>query len=88
VPRSSLSQRLANVRQEPSHPVPLAERGRMYFLRDVQELLGRDEAGAFRKSLWWIKNNFAPDTKRKLGRDPYWWEVDVLRWLDEQRGTR
>lgn len=70
------------------HPVPLAERGRMYFIRDVQQFLGKDERGEFRKSAWWVKNFFAPEAKHKLGRDPYWWEVDVIKWLDRPQGDR
>lgn len=69
----------------PAPPMPLAERGRMLFLRDVQALFGTDETGAFRKSLWWVKNHFAPEFKRKLGRSPYWWETEALQWLDAQQ---
>jgi len=57
---------------------PLAERGRMLFVPDVIELLKG------KKSAWWVRNCFAPDHKHKLGRDPYWWESDALRWLDSE----
>lgn len=57
---------------------PLAERGRMLFVKDVVALLDG------RKSAWWVRNKFAPDLKHKLGRDPYWWECDVQRWLDSE----
>ncbi len=66
-------------------PTPLAERGRMLFVRDVQALFGQDEKGRWRKSDWWIRNRFAPESKRHLGRDPYWWEMDAVRWMDDQR---
>jgi hypothetical protein len=53
----------------------------MLFVRDVVELLGG------KKSAWWVRNRFAPEQKHRLGRDPYWWEKDALRWLDEQTGA-
>lgn len=58
---------------------PLAERGRMLFVRDVVALLDG------RKSAWWVRNRFAPEFKRKLGRDPFWWECEAVAWLDAQR---
>lgn len=67
-------------------PVPLAERGRMLFVSDVQKLFGKDDAGNWRKSEWWIRNKFAPDKKKKLGRDPFWWEIDVQDELDKEEG--
>lgn len=63
------------------HVVPLAERGRMMFVNDVFELL----RGA--KSKWWIRTSFATEYRQKLGRDPYWWECDVTKALDEGQGT-
>ncbi len=67
--------RLATPEQDTT---PLAERGRMLFVPDVIALLDH------KKSAWWVRNHFAPEYKRKLGRDPYWWETDCLRWLDRQ----
>jgi hypothetical protein len=64
--------------------VPLAERGRMMFVKDVQELFGSDENGKPRKSRWWVLNSFAPNNRRKAGRDVYWWEKDVQEALDEE----
>lgn len=61
-------------------PPPLAERGRMLFVADVVALLKG------KKSAWWVRNRFAPEHKKKLGRDPYWWESDAQRWLDQQTG--
>ena len=60
---------------------PLAERGRMLFVPDVIVLLKHQ------KSARWVMNRFAPEHKHKLGRDPYWWESDAIRWLDEQQGA-
>lgn len=57
---------------------PLAERGRMLFVRDVVELLKN------RKSVWWVRNRFAPELRHKLGRDTYWWENEITGWLDSQ----
>lgn len=79
---SSSSPRL--LRPEARKPVPLADRGRMLFVRDVQELIGKRPDGTYRKSEWWVRNNFAPDRKQKLGRDPFWWEIDVTEWLDKE----
>lgn len=56
---------------------PLAERGRMLFVPDVVELLKG------KKSTWWVRNRFAPEKKHKLGRDAYWWETDVMAFLDQ-----
>lgn len=64
--------------------VPLAERGRMLFVRDVQALFPKKEDGTPLKSAWWVRNRFAPDKKHRLGRDPYWWENDAIAWLDAQ----
>ena len=66
-----------------SAPRPLAERGRMMFVADVQALFGKDAAGEWRRSEWWVRTQFAQDRKRYLGRTPYWWEADVLEALDE-----
>lgn len=63
--------------------VPLAQRGRMMFVKDVQQLFGNDENGKPRKSRWWVLNSFAPDKKNKAGRDPFWWECDVEKAIDE-----
>lgn len=57
---------------------PLAERGRMMFVPDIVELLHH------KKSAWWVRNRFAPEFKRKLGRDPFWWESEATQWLDAQ----
>lgn len=66
--------RLAAPKQEAK---PLAERGKMLFVDDVVALLKN------RKSAWWVRNRFAPEKKHKLGRDPYWWESDVVAFLDQ-----
>lgn len=68
----------ARLQAERSTPRPLADRGRMLFVADVVELLKG------KKSAWWVKNKFAPEKKHHLGRDPYWWESDVLEWLDTE----
>lgn len=65
--------------------VPLSERGRIMYVRDVQNLIGKDaDTGEFIKSTWWILNSFAPAKKRKMGRTPYWWEKDVVEALDSE----
>jgi hypothetical protein len=71
---------------EPKRPaVPLDQRGRIMYVRDIQNLIGRDEeTNLFRKSTWWILNRFAPDKKKKMGRTPYWWEKDVIEALDSE----
>jgi hypothetical protein len=75
------NQRAIRIATPKAEATPLAERGRMLFVRDVVELLGG------KKSAWWVRNRFAPEQKHRLGRDPYWWEKDALRWLDEQTGA-
>ena len=68
------------------HPLPLNQRGRMLFVEDVLSLLSERSGGRLVRSRWWVLNNFAPEYKRKIGRDPYWWESDVAAWLDKQGG--
>ena len=63
---------------------PLAERGRMLFVRDVLEMLPKKPDGKPVKGDWWVRNRFAPEFKRKLGRDPFWWESDAVAWLDRE----
>lgn len=67
-------------------PKPLAERGRMLFVADIQEMIGKDEDGEYRRSAWWVRQCFAPEFKRYLGRTPYWWSQEACEWLDAQRG--
>lgn len=64
-------------------PRPLAERGVMLFVKDVQQLIGKDESGEWRRSEWWIRVNFAPEFRRYLGRTPYWWTCDAIAWLEQ-----
>ncbi len=54
-------------------------KGRILFVADILELI-RDA-----KSSWWVRNNFAPEHRFKVGRSPAWWEGDALNWLDSQR---
>lgn len=56
----------------------------MLFTRDVQELYGRTPDGKYRKGEWWVRNKFAPHAKRKAGRDPFWWECEAVKWMDQQ----
>ena len=66
----------------PAHP-PLADRGRMLSADDVLALLPKKPDGRTPvKSRYWVLNYFLPDKKHKLGRDPYWWESEVVTWLD------
>lgn len=80
---SSSSTRLLKPEPARRH-VPLAERGRMLFVTDIQKMFGKDDNGRWRKSEWWVRNTFAPEKKQKLGRDPYWWETDAVAWLDRE----
>lgn len=57
-------------------------RGRLLYVPDARALLGN------RKSAWWIKRNFAPQFRFKIGRDSVWYESDALSWLDAQREAR
>lgn len=63
---------------------PLADRGRMLYVRDIQEMFGKKPDGSYVKGIWWVRNSFAPEYRQKLGRDTYWWECDVQRWLDRE----
>ena len=67
---------------EPTKPIPAPPaRGRLLFVPDVVELLGR------RKSAWWIRHRFAPELRMKVGRDVAWYEADAHTWLDSLRGS-
>jgi hypothetical protein len=83
--KSSRPMRFPAPKGDKTPEVPLAERGRMLFVRDVQALFPTKPDGSPLKSAWWVKNNFAPAYKHRLGRDPYWWECDAVRWLDAQK---
>jgi len=62
--------------------VSLAERGKLMSVEDIQKIYGKDDAGNYRKSRWWITHKFAQESKIKDGRDVYWWEKDVVAYFD------
>jgi hypothetical protein len=70
---------------EKKPPRPLAERGRIMYAEDIQQLYGNRPDGKPRKSRNWIHEHFAPDDRHKDGRTIYWWETDALAWFDSQR---
>jgi len=53
----------------------LSPRGRLLYVDDIRQLLSN------RKSRWWVKRNFAPDARFKIGRDCVWYEADAHAWL-------
>jgi len=55
-----------------------SEKGRVMYVRDVLELIRHA------KSSWWVRNNFAPKHRFKVGRSPAWWERDAVTWLENQ----
>jgi len=69
----------------PKAPRPLVERGRIMYAEDVQELLGRMPSGKPRRSRRWIVDHVAPLARHKDGKSIFWWESDVLAWMDAQR---
>lgn len=77
-------------RAAPPAPVaapPLAERGRMLSADDVLAMLPKKKSGEPSKSRYWVLNEFIPEKKHKLGRTPYWWEYDVVAYLDSERSA-
>lgn len=64
-----------------AHP-PLAVRGRMLSADDVLTLLPRKADGTPSKSRYWVLNEFLPEKRHKLGRTVYWWEMDLVAYLD------
>lgn len=75
----------------PLPPPPV--RGRLLYVEDVQERLGRfpeghARAGQFRKSRYFVTHCVAPSKKLRIGRDVAWWTADVDAWLDEQQEQR
>lgn len=56
---------------------PDSGKGRVMYVRDVLELIRHG------KSPWWVRNNFAPEHRFKVGRSPAWWEKDALSWLEK-----
>ncbi|HEU4989100.1 MAG TPA: hypothetical protein VFT41_04910 [Gemmatimonadaceae bacterium] len=59
-----------------------ARRSRPLFVPEI-----RDGLLAGRKSAKWIRNNFDPEHKHYLGREPYWLEDDAYRWLESRPGA-
>lgn len=68
-------------------PRTLAERGRIFWVEDVQKLYGFREDGRPRRSRDYILQHFAPEFRVKEGKSVYWWEADALAWWDQQRGV-
>ena len=64
-----------------AHP-PLAVRGRMLSADDVLALLPRKADGTPSKSRYWVMTEFLPEKRHKLGRTVYWWEMDLVAFLD------
>lgn len=61
----------------------LAERGRMLSADDVVALLPKKADGVTpTKSRYWVINHFLVEKRQKLGRTVYWWESDVVEYLD------
>jgi hypothetical protein len=58
-------------------PKPLEERGRILYADDIVQLY----RGKRKRS--WVLRHFAPDQRQKDGKLVYWWECDVLKYLDE-----
>lgn len=58
----------------------LEARGRMLFVRDVLELFPT-------KSRWWVNHRFLPSKKKKVGRDSFWYEADVVAAIDRNALT-
>jgi predicted DNA-binding transcriptional regulator AlpA len=55
---------------------------RLLYVDDIVVLLGA------KKSRWWIRNHFAPNSKLKIGRTVAWIQGDALAWLQSQRASR
>jgi hypothetical protein len=67
---------------------PIAERGTMMYAKDVQRLLGTRPNGRPLRSITWIHEHFAPESRRYIGRTPFWWEIDVAAALSRTEPTR
>ena len=66
---------------------PGADRGRMLFVDDIQAIFGTKPDGKPRKTAWWVTHKFAPEFKRKAGRDCFWYEAEARAWIDAQRAN-
>lgn len=55
---------------------------RYLFVDDIYQLL----RGA--KSKWWIRTQFAPHLRLKIGRTLAWLESDVHAWIETLRAPR
>jgi hypothetical protein len=84
MPNAERHMRVVRQKEEPA-PRPLAERGRILYAEDIQQLYGTRPNGKPRKSIAWVWRTFAPEYRPKDGKTPFWWETDALRWLDAQR---
>lgn len=63
---------------------PPKERGKILYIPDVQERLGKMPNGK-PPSDDWINRNVAPTKKLKIGRYSAWYEYDVEAWIAGDR---
>ena len=62
---------------------PYVDRGKMLLVDDIIELLKELSNGRLVRSRQWVMKFFAPEYKRRFGRDPYWREKEARAWLAE-----
>ena len=60
-------------------PQPI-NKGRILFAEDVVALYFTRQGKPFRSRAW-VLANFAPEHKRRLGRDPFWYENESAEWM-------
>ncbi len=58
-------------------PLPLEQRGRIYYPEDIVTLYRG------RRSRDWIIRHFAPEFRQKDGKLVFWWQCDVERYFGE-----
>ena len=70
-----------------SQRTPLPPDGSMHPGRLMTAAQIRSDIFAGNVSEWWIRKNVAPKAKITLGRSTVlWYDRDVYRWINEQRG--
>ncbi len=62
-------------------PPRFVDRGKMLLIDDVIALLSERSNGKLVRSRQWVRKHFAPEFKRKFGKDPFWYELEALAWL-------
>ena len=57
-------------------------KGRILFAEDVVAIYFTRQGKPFRSRAW-VLAHFAPEHKRRLGRNPFWYSTEADAWMDD-----